>query len=178
MSLLGGTEGVISIRLRSATVAMTLARQGHLISRLSGRGYAFGTPGPGAHVYSGGRRNRLARVAITALRHAMDLGGRNSLRGGKGGVRVPFLVRGSGGVLSASTISFDLSPTLVELAGSLESLPYSLDGGSSMPLIHGAAERARLDQVFPFSLCRGGRSVLRHPRWESQALRERRRTAL
>lgn len=75
----------------------------------------------------------------------------------EGGIRVPFAVMGPGikpGSQSDTPVaSFDLLPTLADLAGSLKGLPDNLDGGSVKPLLSdGAAtvDRAVDSLVFHF----------------------------
>ena len=57
----------------------------------------------------------------------------------EGGIRVPFAIVGPGiapgGQSDTPVISYDLLPTLAELAGSLEALPADLDGVSLRPLL-------------------------------------------
>ena len=83
------------------------------------------------------------------------------LRGGKwtlfeGGIRVPWIVAGPG--IEAQTfcdvpvVGWDLLPTLADLAGYVEPLPDSLDGGSLRELLEqqgdGVVKRARAGLVF------------------------------
>lgn len=58
----------------------------------------------------------------------------------EGGIRVPFAIVGPGITAGSQTdtpaISYDLLPTMADLAGSLEGLPDDLDGGSLRPLLN------------------------------------------
>ena len=57
----------------------------------------------------------------------------------EGGIRVPFVIAGPGiapgGQSNTPVISYDLLPTVAELAGSLKGLPTDLDGVSLRPLL-------------------------------------------
>jgi len=80
--------------------------------------------------------------------------GNEPLSGGKGsvlegGVRVPFVVRGPGIAPGTTTAvrasSWDLVPTLLELAGAVELVPAEVEGGSLAGVWHGDA-RARVSR--------------------------------
>tara|TARA_B110000003_G_scaffold74720_1_gene76260 strand:- start:6188 stop:7681 length:1494 start_codon:yes stop_codon:yes gene_type:complete len=73
----------------------------------------------------------------------------------EGGIRVPFAIVGPGIIPGSQTdtpaISYDLLPTMADLAGSLEGLPEDLDGVSLRPLLDdGLAEVNRPEESLFF----------------------------
>ncbi|MBL8172841.1 MAG: sulfatase [Acidobacteria bacterium] len=82
--------------------------------------------------------------------------GKGSLH--EGGIRVPMIIRGPGikaGVCSHTRVaSFDLLPTIAELANLKTPLPASIEGGSLATLLRGdgkaAVKRPREEMIFHF----------------------------
>jgi arylsulfatase A-like enzyme len=73
----------------------------------------------------------------------------------EGGIRVPFAIVGPGIAPGTQTdtpaISYDLLPTMADLAGSLQGLPEDLDGGSLRPLLNNSlAKVSRPDESLFF----------------------------
>ena len=75
----------------------------------------------------------------------------------EGGIRVPFAMLGPGIAANSQTdtpvVSYDLLPTLADLAGSTQNLPKQLDGGSFRPLLsdpNAAVQRPFDGLVFHF----------------------------